>query len=88
MGASALVSYKVYKKHKERDSIIQLSTVVYFLLKIWTFAASISSVDVAEVDKSLPKLETSISVLADSVNKDNISKFLLPKLLVHHPETR
>ena len=44
--------------------------------------------DVAEVDKSLSKLETSISVLADSVNKDNISKFLLPKLLVHHAEIR
>ena len=32
-------------------------------------------------DKSLPKLETSISVHEDSVNKHSVSEFLSPKLL-------
>ena len=32
-------------------------------------------------DKSLPKLETSVSVHEDSVNKHSVSEFLSPKLL-------
>ena len=41
------------------------------------------SVDFMEVDKSLPKLDTSISVPADSVNKNSISELLSPKLLAN-----
>ena len=41
------------------------------------------SVDFMEVDKSLLKLDTSISVPADSVNKNSISELLSPKLLAN-----
>ena len=44
--------------------------------------------DVEGVDKSLPKLETSLSVISDSVNKHNVSEFLLPKFLAHDVEIR
>ena len=47
-----------------------------FFAKTLTSAASSFSVNVAEVDKSLPKSETSIYVPADSVNKHNVSEFL------------
>ena len=59
-----------------------------FLAKTWTSAASSSSVDVVEVDKSLPKSETSISVPADSANKHNVSEFQSPKCLAHDAEIR
>ena len=59
-----------------------------FLTKNWTSAASSSSVDVVEVDKSLPKSEASISVPADSANKHNVSEFLSPKCLAHDAEIR
>ena len=59
-----------------------------FFAKNWTSAASSSSVNVVEVDKSLPKSETSISVPADSVNKHNVSEFLSPMILAHDVEIR
>ena len=59
-----------------------------FLAKTLTYSASSSPMDVEGVDKSLPKLETSLSVISDSVNKHNVSGFLLPKFLAHDVEIR
>lgn len=59
-----------------------------FYSKTWTSAASSSSVDVVEVNKSLLKLETRISIPADSVNKRNVSEFLSPMFLAHDAEIR
>ena len=54
--------------------------------KALTFAASSSYVE--EVDISLPKSTTCLSVLADSVNKHNASEFLSSKFLAHDTEIR
>ena len=51
-----------------------------------TSAASNSFV--REVDKSLPKLETCLSVHADSVNTHNVSEFVSTKFLAHDAEIR
>ena len=59
-----------------------------FFPKNWTSAASSSSVNVVEVDKSLPISETSISVPADSVNKHNVSEFISPMILAHDVEIK
>ena len=59
-----------------------------FYSKTWTSAASSSSADVAEVNKSLLKLETRISIPADSVNKRNVNEFLSPMFLAYDTEIR
>ena len=59
-----------------------------FFAKTLTSAASSFSVNVAEVDNSLPKSETSIYVPADSVNKHNVSEFLWPEFLAHDAEIK
>ena len=74
MAVSALVLHEMYNKHKERVSISRLSSL--FFVKVGTLASSSSSVDVMEVNNSLMKSETSISILANSVNKCNVSEFL------------
>ena len=71
---------------QRREFINRLSNL--FFAKTWTSATSSSSVDVVEVDTSLPKSETSISVPTDSVNKHNVSEFLSPKFLAHYAEIR
>ena len=58
----------------------------FFFAKTLTSAASSSYVE--EVDKSLPKQKTRLSVPADSVEKHNVSEFLLPKFLAHDAEIR
>ena len=59
---------------KGKEFINRLSSL--YFAKSLTSVASSSSVDVAEVDKSLPKSETGISVPADYVSKHNVIEFL------------
>ena len=47
-----------------------------------------SSSYVEEVNISLPKSKTYLSVAADSMNKHNVSKFLSPMFLAHDAEIR
>ena len=59
----------------QRKKLINWLSSLFFE-KTWTSTTSSFFVDVVEVNKSLPKLETSISVPTDSVNKHNVSEFL------------
>ena len=67
---------------QRKDLINRLSS----LAKTLTSAASRSYVE--EVDKSLTKSDTCLSVPADSVNKHNVSEFLSPKFLAYDAEIR
>ena len=77
----APASLKICKKHKERESVNRLNNLLF--VKASTSAVSSSSVDVVEMDKLLPKSETSISVSANVS-----SEFLSPKFLAHDAEIR
>lgn len=77
----APASLKICKKHKERESVNRLNNLLF--VKASTSAVSSSSVDVVEMDKLLPKSETSISV---STNVS--SEFLSPKILARDAEIR
>ena len=67
---------------QRKDLINRLSS----LAKTLTSAASRSYVE--EVDKSLTKSDTCLSVPADSVSKHNVSEFLSPKFLAYDAEIR
>ena len=77
----APASLKICKKHKERESVNRLNNLLF--VKASTSAVLSSSVDVVEMDKLLPKSETSISV---STNVSN--EFLSPKILARDAEIR
>lgn len=77
----APASLKICKKHKERESVNRLNNLLF--VKASTSAVLSSSVDVVEMDKLLPKSETSISV---STNVS--SEFLSPKILARDAEIR
>ena len=77
----APASLKICKKLKERESVNRLNNLLF--VKASTSAVSSSSVDVVEMDKLLPKSETSISV---STNVS--SEFLSPKILARDAEIR
>ena len=61
------------QKAQRKELINRLSGLLF--AKTWTSVTSSFSVDVVEVDKSLSKSETSISVPADSVNKHSLTVF-------------
>ena len=73
----------MHKKHSRRSFSIDLAVKIFFA-KALTSAASSSYVE--EVDKSLPKSKTCLYVPADSVNKHNVSEFVLQKFLTHNAE--
>ena len=71
---------------QKKEFINQLSGLIFFFAKAVTSAASKSYFE--EVNRSLPKSTTCLSVPADSVNKHNASEFLSSNFLAHDAEIR